>query len=221
MMIRQIFLSMLSVLLCSGLQAQNPYKMSGPYEIVARDGQYGKTKGGSERDMWQAWQCAKAGLSEKALEIINAYAATLQRFDGHDAALCGIQAYWLVRAMTLMKQSETPAWSAMIRRAMLPVIDKFDADSPFANGNWGAIVNRLRMACAIFLEDKALYQALPTISFMPTTMAHCPVTSVRQASVRRLDVTRVMHSWDLEHSARRARWHGSRVTTYGGLWTTA
>ena len=159
MMIRQIFLSMLSVLLCSGLQAQNPYTMSGPYEIVARDGQYGKTKGGSERDMWQAWQCAKAGLSEKALEIINAYAATLQRFDGHDAALCGIQAYWLVRAMTLMKQSETPAWSAMIRRAMLPVIDKFDADSPFANGNWGAIVNRLRMACAIFLEDKALYQA--------------------------------------------------------------
>ena len=40
-------------------------------------------------------------------------------------------------------------------------------------------------------------------------------------SMKRLDVTRVMHSWDLEHSARRARWHGSRVTTYGGLWTTA
>ena len=148
-----LFLSVVVCLLSFCHAQQSDYKMAGPYEVVARDGLYGKTKGGSERDMWNAWQCAKAGLSEKALEIINAYAATLQRFDGHDAALCGIQAYWLVRAMTLMKRHETPAWSAMIRRAMLPVIDKFDADSPFANGNWGAIVNRLRMACAIFLED--------------------------------------------------------------------
>ena len=154
-----LFLSVVVCQLSFCHAQQSNYKMAGPYEVVARDGQYGKTKGGSERDMWNAWQCAKAGLSEKALEIINAYAATLQRFDGHDAALCGIQAYWLVRAMTLMKRHETPAWSAMIRRAMLPLIDKFDADSPFANGNWGAIVNRLRMACAIFLEDKSLYQA--------------------------------------------------------------
>ncbi len=138
---------------------QSDYKMAGPYEIVARDGQYGKTKGGSERDMWTAWQCAKAGQDVKALEIINAYATTLQRFDGHDAALCGIQAYWLVRAMIIERGRQTPEWSAMICRAMLPVIDQFEADSPFANGNWGAIVNRLRMACAIFLEDKALYQA--------------------------------------------------------------
>lgn len=155
-------LFVLSVIACQlslCFAQQSDYKMAGPYEVVARDGQYGKTKGGSERDMWTAWQCAKEGKTEKALEIINAYAATLQRFEGHDAALCGIQAYWLVRAMMLMKQHETSAWSDMIHRAMLPVIEKFDADSPFANGNWGAIVNRLRMACGIFLEDKALYQA--------------------------------------------------------------
>ena len=138
---------------------QSVYKLAGPYEIVARDGEFRKSKAGSERDMWQAWQSAKAGDNETALTIINAYAKTLQRFEGHDAALCGIQAYWLVRAMMLMKQHETSAWSDMIHRAMLPVIEKFDADSPFANGNWGAIVNRLRMACGIFLEDKALYQA--------------------------------------------------------------
>ena len=46
----------------------------------------------------------------------------------------------------------------MIRRAMLPVIDQFEADSPYANGNWGAIVNRLRMACGIFLKDSTIYQ---------------------------------------------------------------
>ena len=142
------------------------YKMAGPYEVVARDGEYRASKGGSERDMWTAFECAKQGYSDKALEIINAYAQTLQRFDGHDAPLCLIQAYWLVRAMSIVKNSQfiihnsqLGAWASMIRRAILPTIDQFEADSPYANGNWGAIVNRCRMACAIFLEDSTLYKA--------------------------------------------------------------
>ena len=146
------------------------YKMAGPYEVVARDGEFRASKGGSERDMWTAWQCAKStesteqtedtkACTTKALEIINAYAATLQRFDGHDAPLCCIQGYWLVRAMTILRSHATAEWGSMIRRAMLPTIDKFEADSPYANGNWGAIVNRCRMACAIFLEDSVMYQA--------------------------------------------------------------
>ena len=141
---------------------QSDYKMAGPYEVVARDGQFRNTKGGSERDMWQAWQSAKAGDSETALTIINAYANTLQRFDGHDAPLCTIQAYWLLRAMNSLTPGPSPKergeWEAMVRRAILPVLDKFEADSPYANGNWGHIVNRCRMAAAIFLGDKALYQ---------------------------------------------------------------
>ena len=154
------------------------YKMAGPYEVVARDGEFARTKGGSERDMWTAWQSAKVAETSKsktdreahaakALEIINAYASTLQRFDGHDAPLCAIQGYWLVRAMMIMKEmahsgavrEATSSWQAMIRRAMLPMMAKFEADSPYANGNWGAIVNRLRMACAIFMQDSTLYQA--------------------------------------------------------------
>ena len=134
------------------------YKLAGPYEVVARDGEFRKSKAGSERDMWQAWQRAMQGDKVTALNIINAYAKTLQRFDGHDAPLCTIQAYWLLRAMTLMKEHQTPDWEAMVRRAILPVVDKFEANSPYANGNWGHIVNRCRMAAAIFLEDKALYQ---------------------------------------------------------------
>ena len=141
------------------VSAQADYQMAGPYEVVARDGAYRQTKGGSERDMKAAMLCAERGETAKALEIINAYANTLQRFDGHDAPLCLIQAYWLVRAMTLAKAHQTAEWSAMIRRAILPVIDKFEADSPYANGNWGAVVNRCRMASAIFLDDKTLYQA--------------------------------------------------------------
>ena len=138
--------------------AQDRYQMAGPYEVVARDGQYAWTKGGSERDMWQAWQFAKAGQTGPALEIINAYAGVLQGFDGHDAPLCTIQAYWLLRAMILLKDHQTPQWEAMIRRAILPVIDKFEADSPYANGNWGHIVNRCRMACGIFLGDEDVYR---------------------------------------------------------------
>ena len=141
------------------VQAQTTYKMAGPYEVVARDGEHRATKGGSERDMHTAWDCARTGETDKALEIINAYATTLQRFDGHDAPLCTIQAYWLVRAMTEAKAHQRPEWTAMIQRAILPLMEQFEADSPYANGNWGAIVNRCRMACAIFLEDSALYRA--------------------------------------------------------------
>ena len=141
------------------VQAQTTYKMAGPYEVVARDGEHRATKGGSERDMHTAWDCARTGETDKALEIINAYATTLQRFDGHDAPLCTIQAYWLVRAMTEAKAHQRPEWTTMIQRAILPLMEQFEADSPYANGNWGAIVNRCRMACAIFLEDSTLYRA--------------------------------------------------------------
>ena len=163
-MIRKLLFSTI-ILWVSAVSAQTEYKIAGPYEVVARDGQYANTKVGSERDMYTAWQSAQSGDKKTALEIINAYAATLQRFDGHDAPLCAIQGYWLVRAMTLcseelrVKSEEYNAAKAMIRRAMIPTIDKFEADSPYANGNWGAIVNRLRMACGIFLEDSALYQS--------------------------------------------------------------
>lgn len=154
----RILLTMILVMASLQVDAQKGYKMAGPYEIVARDGQYARTKGGSERDMWQAWQCALTGDEKTAQTIINAYSATLQGFDGHDAPLCTIQAYWMLRAMIILKDRQTPEWGAMVRRAILPVIEKFEADSPYANGNWGHIVNRCRMAAAIFLADKELYQ---------------------------------------------------------------
>ena len=156
-------LTLLGIMTAAGVRADD-YRMAGPYEIVARDGQYAHTKVGSERDMWTAWQLARQGETDKARDIINAYATALQGFDGHDAPLCTIQAYWLVRAMMLcreelkIKSEEFAAAQAMIRRALLPLMEQFEADSPYANGNWGHLVNRCRMACAIFLEDEALYR---------------------------------------------------------------
>ena len=154
-----IVLSLIICPLLQGYAQQGEYKMAGPYEVVARDGEFRKSKGGSERDMKAAWDCALKGQHEKALEIINAYADKLQRLDGHDAPLCLIQGYWLCRAMMIEKPHRTPAWAAMLRRAMVPTMDKFEANSPYANGNWGAIVNRFRMACALAMDDKAMYQA--------------------------------------------------------------
>lgn len=135
------------------------YKMAGPYEIIARDGRYRHTKGGSERDMAAAHRLAKVGRTAEALEIVDAYSGMLKGMEGHDAPLCAIQCYDLVRAMTLMGELRMPEWEEMVRRVMLPMMEKFEADSPYANGNWGAIVNRLRMACGIFLGDSALYSA--------------------------------------------------------------
>ena len=156
---RQLFIGILFVCSMAALaQEAKQYKMAGPYEIVARDGEHRRTKGGSERDMYTAWQLAQKGDAEQALNIINAYAHTLRGFDGHDAPLCSIQAYWLLRAMIILKDNQSPEWTAMIKRAMLPMMAKFEADSPYANGNWGHIVNRLRMACGIFMEDSVLYR---------------------------------------------------------------
>ncbi len=163
--------------------AQNDYKLSGqqptansqqptingPYEVVARDGQYAGTKQGSERDMRAAWDFAKAGKYKDAAFIINAYAKTLQRLEGHDAPLCLIQGYWLCRAMVVVKSEiekgqltidcDTHTWDSMLRRAMVPTMEQFERDSPYANGNWGAIVNRFRMAAAISMNDTAMYRA--------------------------------------------------------------
>ena len=156
---KRIGIALLFLLMVVNVKAQSGYKMAGPYEVVARDGEFRHTKAGSERDMQAALNFAREGKNEDALHIINAYASTLQRLDGHDAPLCAIQCFDLVRAMTLLKSNETKDWSAMIRRALVPMMNKFEADSPYANGNWGAIVNRLRMACAIFLQDSVMYKA--------------------------------------------------------------
>ena len=148
-------LSLMAIpMLCSAQE----YKMAGPYEVVARDGEFRGSKNGSERDMKAAWEFAKEGKHDEAVQIINAYAETLQRLDGHDAPLCLIQGYWLCRAMMLRKEQRTPAWEAMLRRAMIPTMNKFERDSPYANGNWGAIVNRFRMAAAIVMEDTTMYR---------------------------------------------------------------
>ena len=163
---RILTLICLTVWMTNPVGAQSTYQMAGPYEVVARDGEFRNSKNGSERDMKAAWDFAREGRCDEAVRIINAYAGTLQRLDGHDAPLCLIQGYWLCRAMMSLRSEERrvksedlAAWEAMLRRAMVPTMNRFEADSPYANGNWGAIVNRFRMACALATGDSAMYRA--------------------------------------------------------------
>lgn len=48
----------LAFTLTATAQTKPDYKMAGPFEVVARDGQYSRTKGGSERDMMAAYDFA-------------------------------------------------------------------------------------------------------------------------------------------------------------------
>lgn len=59
MKIRLISLLFIFVQLSYCFAQQKSYAMAGPYEVVARDGQYAFTKGGSERDMKAAWDLAR------------------------------------------------------------------------------------------------------------------------------------------------------------------
>jgi len=43
------------------ITAQSSYQMAGPYEVIARDGEFRHTKGGSERDMEAAFDMATKG----------------------------------------------------------------------------------------------------------------------------------------------------------------
>lgn len=148
--------------------ADADYQLAGPYRTIARDGAHRTTKGGSERDFGAAFYNALlyrlTGVvthKEKSLAIINAYSEKLQSIDGHDAPLCCLQGYYLVNAMELMRDEVSVErrhdWIKMLRRSFVPVIDRFEAMSPYANGNWGAIVNKMRMAVAIFTDDRAMY----------------------------------------------------------------
>ena len=74
-------------LLNTGIICAEQYKMAGPYKVVARDGQYRNTKGGSERDMKKALELAEAGNYKEAMRIIDAYAATLERLDGKEVII--------------------------------------------------------------------------------------------------------------------------------------
>ncbi len=150
---------------------QADYKMAGPWATIARDGEARGTKDGCERDFNTAYRCAllwcltdSDAYARKALEIVRAYTSTLRLIDGHDAPLmAGLGGFILLNACELLRYT-SPLWSdedtetteQCLRSVFLPILTKFEEDSPYANGNWGAIVNKMRLAMGVYLSDSAL-----------------------------------------------------------------
>lgn len=159
-------------LLAAEPTASDNYVLRGPFAHIGRDDEYGWTKAPCEADCRAAWHNAIMGVVkgdarhfDKARQILRAYADTLQGIHGHDGPLCaGLQGFLLVNAAEVLRSQfpewtddDTYAFSAMLRRAFLPVMDEFQSRRAYSNGNWGAAVNKMLMATAIFLDDRALY----------------------------------------------------------------
>jgi len=159
-------------LLLADPKASAQYRMKGPFSIIARDGEYHKTKRDCEDDFLAAYYNAllyritgDEAHALTAMGIVRAYAAKLQAIDGHDAPLCAaLQGFLFVNACEWLRytyvgwtKADTRATEDVLRRVFLPVLDEFDRCSPYANGNWGAAVNKMRLSLAVYTNDDKQY----------------------------------------------------------------
>ena len=158
--------------------ASYDYMMKGPFENIARAGKYGYTKHPCESDCNAAyynalmWNITCDGRhADKAMEILRGYARTLRKIHGPDDPLCaGLQGFMLINAAEIMRYTykrtgyangwtveDTQQTEKMFREVFLPILTAFVEAKPYANGNWGGSVNKMRMAIALFSNDVDLY----------------------------------------------------------------
>lgn len=100
--------------------------------------------------------------AKKAVEILNAWSATLRKMDGRDVQLsAGLNGFKFVNAAELMRHTY-PAWTPadvarcerMFRDVVVPPIRNF---ALHANGNWDAACIKTLLATGVFCEDRALF----------------------------------------------------------------
>lgn len=154
-------------------KAQSDYQIRGPFETIARDGNFGYTKLSAESDfdaiylnavMWMITQ--KEEYAKKSLEIMLAYAGTLKDIDGNDTALmAGLEGIKIVYALEMLRytydgitEAQVDQVNTMLRNVFLPVWEEFYATEPYTNGNWGLHTTKSYMAAAILWDDKEMYQ---------------------------------------------------------------
>lgn len=154
--------------------AQANYQMKGPYEYIARQGDYAYTKNNFEKDFLAAYLNAlmfvvtdEEAHANKVIEILTRYASTLKGIPEHndDKLLAGIETCKLAFALdmitsksNLMREDEKTSVNNMLRNIFLPQLDNFMAAEPFSNGNWGLSVAHSKMALAILWNDLEMYQ---------------------------------------------------------------
>lgn len=150
------------------------YRMQGPFEAIARDGDFRYTKRPMEEDFGAVylntlmWICTgEEAYARKALEILSAYAEKLKLIpETNDGPLlAGIEGYQIVYAAEILQYTYngmtttcTQKIKNMMSQVFLPVMEKFFNTLPYTNGNWGALINKTYMATAIYLDDADCYQ---------------------------------------------------------------
>jgi hypothetical protein len=100
--------------------------------------------------------------AEKAIEILNAYARTLQTIGGHDARLLvGMAGIHFVNAAELIRRSDAPwpepdrrRFEMLLRDLFYPTIRDF---FPEANGNWDAAMIQTMLAMGVYLDDPEIF----------------------------------------------------------------
>jgi hypothetical protein len=149
-------------------QSRANWKLRGPLETVTRGGD---SAGNPQMvlDGNAAYQNAlmwcvtgDEAHARKAVEILNAWSATLKLMNGRDVQLsAGLNGFKFVNAAELMRHTY-PAWKGeevarcerMFREVVLPPIKDF---ATFANGNWDAACMITIMGIGIFCDDRALF----------------------------------------------------------------
>lgn len=147
-------------------QSQADWRLAGPAAVVDR---YQPSCRQFDLDGNAAYQNAllwcltgDEAHARKAVQILNAWSATLQAFDGRDKILgASLGGFKYVNAAELIR-STYPGWPAaevrefeqMLRRAVYPAIQDF---ATFANGNWDTGCIKTMLAIGVFCDDRAIF----------------------------------------------------------------
>ena len=111
----------------------------------------------------QWYVTGKRAHADKAIEILNAYATTLESIGGHDARLlAGMSGITFTNAAEILRHTQT-GWSQgdqkqferLLRDVFYAVIKDF---YPTANGNWDASMIQTMLAMGVFLDDREMFQ---------------------------------------------------------------
>ena len=109
------------------------------------------------------WQLTGKKIhADKAIEILNAWSATLESVSGHDARLLiGMAGIGFCNAAELVRHSDSDwevkdqdRFEKMLREIFYPIIEDF---YPSANGNWDASMIQTMLAMGVFLDDREMF----------------------------------------------------------------
>jgi Alginate lyase len=150
-------------------QSRSDWKLRGPFAVVARGAPADRHNAEMVADANAAYQNAlmwcvtgDEAHARKAVEVLDAWATTLERMEGRDVQLAaGLNGFKLVNADETIRYTY-PGWPAdriarfagLLRAVVYPPIRDF---APFANGNWDGACIKTMMATGVFCDDRAIF----------------------------------------------------------------